>query len=424
MTSEIVIMNKEAVAMAADSALTVKIGSSHKIFTSANKIFALSSYHPVGIMIYDSAEIQEIPWATVIKMYRKKLGKKKFPKLENYATHFISFLNNNLGLFPKSQRYKFTVTYIYNYYLHLLEVIDDRLALLVEKKPVNRSMITRVAQEVIMNHLALLKQYSKSLNYNNLKVSKIQSIYRKLISQAIAQAFPKVPLNKKSVAALWEIATRLFFTLEPINCKTGINIAGFGETDIFPVTKSYIIQGILGDKLKYIEGIKTITFDLDAAVGVFAYSDSAEAFMKGIDPDYEKVLGDGLEEIFMDYPRYILEKILNLDKTKKARYLKKIEPESKRLLKSCLKNLKDYQKEKFSDPIVKVVAMLPKDELANMAEALVGINSFKVKVSMNAEIVGGPIDVAVISKGDGFIWIKRKHYFKPELNRNFFQNKV
>lgn len=35
--------------------------------------------------------------------------------------------------------------------------------------------------------------------------------------------------------------------------------------------------------------------------------------------------------------------------------------------------------------------------------------------------VGGPIDVAIISKGDGFIWIKRKHYFKKELNPQFFE---
>ena len=41
---------------------------------------------------------------------------------------------------------------------------------------------------------------------------------------------------------------------------------------------------------------------------------------------------------------------------------------------------------------------------------------------MDAETVGGPIDVAVISKGDGFVWIKRKHYFKPELNPHFIKN--
>ena len=68
------------------------------------------------------------------------------------------------------------------------------------------------------------------------------------------------------------------------------------------------------------------------------------------------------------------------------------------------------------------MAILPKDELAAMAESLVNLTSFKRKVSMEVESVGGPIDVAVISKGDGFIWIKRKHYFEPELNQQFFSN--
>ena len=41
---------------------------------------------------------------------------------------------------------------------------------------------------------------------------------------------------------------------------------------------------------------------------------------------------------------------------------------------------------------------------------------------MEEETVAGPIDVAVISKGDGFVWIKRKHYFQRELNQQFFDN--
>ena len=39
---------------------------------------------------------------------------------------------------------------------------------------------------------------------------------------------------------------------------------------------------------------------------------------------------------------------------------------------------------------------------------------------MYLETVGGPIDVAVISKGDGFIWVNRKHYFEPDKNPQFF----
>jgi hypothetical protein len=66
--------------------------------------------------------------------------------------------------------------------------------------------------------------------------------------------------------------------------------------------------------------------------------------------------------------------------------------------------------------------MMPKDELAAMAESLVNLTSFKRKVTEEAETVGGPIDVAVISKGDGLVWVKRKHYFPPELNQQFFAN--
>ncbi|MET3659609.1 hypothetical protein MKY15_19615 [Sporosarcina sp. FSL K6-1540] len=65
---------------------------------------------------------------------------------------------------------------------------------------------------------------------------------------------------------------------------------------------------------------------------------------------------------------------------------------------------------------------LPKGELAEMAEALVNLTSFRRKASGSLETVGGPIDVAVITKGDGFVWIKRKHYFDSDRNQQFYTN--
>jgi hypothetical protein len=54
------------------------------------------------------------------------------------------------------------------------------------------------------------------------------------------------------------------------------------------------------------------------------------------------------------------------------------------------------------------------------SEEPINLTSLKKRMSKKEESVGGPIDVAVISKGDGLIWIKRKHYFKPELNPQYF----
>ena len=85
-------------------------------------------------------------------------------------------------------------------------------------------------------------------------------------------------------------------------------------------------------------------------------------------------------------------------------------------------DLEAYIKSEQIAPVVDTVVSLPKNELAEMAETLVNLTSFRQRVSPDAETVGGPVDVAIISRGDGFIWIKRKHYFQAELNHQFFNN--
>ena len=61
--------------------------------------------------------------------------------------------------------------------------------------------------------------------------------------------------------------------------------------------------------------------------------------------------------------------------------------------------------------------------MADLAETLIMLESLKEKVTKPTESVGGPIDVAVITKSEGFIWIKRKHYFDPQLNPRYFQRR-
>ena len=83
----------------------------------------------------------------------------------------------------------------------------------------------------------------------------------------------------------------------------------------------------------------------------------------------------------------------------------------------------DTLKDENSKPILKSIMSLPKEELANLSESLINITSLKVKVQENLETVGGYVDVAIITKGDGFVWTKRKHYFKESLNPQFFNRK-
>ncbi len=79
MTAEVALLNKTAVVLAADSAMT--IAGSGKTYP-AQKLFALTKHHPVGAMIYNNAEFMGIPWETLVKMYRRSLGNKSQPTIE------------------------------------------------------------------------------------------------------------------------------------------------------------------------------------------------------------------------------------------------------------------------------------------------------------------------------------------------------
>lgn len=154
----------------------------------------------------------------------------------------------------------------------------------------------------------------------------------------------------------------------------------------------------------------------------FAQSKMVKAFMDGIDPVYEDQMDQLMLYTIKHYPEVILDNIKGLNKKQKEEIKRKVTKIGIDKFNENKIRQHRFKQENYSNPILQVVAFLPKNELAAMAEALVNLTCFKKKISMEDETVGGPIDVAVISKGDGLIWIKRKHYFVPELNAQFFSN--
>jgi len=123
------------------------------------------------------------------------------------------------------------------------------------------------------------------------------------------------------------------------------------------------------------------------------------------------VLRTSTNEIFQAIPSEAL--------PNKSELVKKLSDKIPELIGVFNDKLDGYSRRRHIAPIMNAVAALPKDELAAMAESLVNLTSFKRRISTDAETVGGEIDVAVISKGDGFVWIKRKHYFDAGRNPHF-----
>jgi hypothetical protein len=94
MTAEIAIINRQAIALAADSAITIRRS---RVWKYANKLFSLGLRHDIGVMIYNSADFLGIPWEVIIKQFRVGCANKQFGTLAECSQYFLQFLQTMSG---------------------------------------------------------------------------------------------------------------------------------------------------------------------------------------------------------------------------------------------------------------------------------------------------------------------------------------
>jgi hypothetical protein len=63
-----------------------------------------------------------------------------------------------------------------------------------------------------------------------------------------------------------------------------------------------------------------------------------------------------------------------------------------------------------------VLPAMPLQDAIDLADFMVDLTIKFSRFKPGAPTVGGPIEIAAISKHEGFRWVKRKYYFKRELN--------
>ncbi|MDQ0114340.1 hypothetical protein [Paenibacillus harenae] len=416
MTAEIGVLNTIGVALAADSAVTI---GSKKIFNSADKLFSLSKHHPIGIMVYGNANFMGVPWETIIKMYRKQLQDNCFDTFQEYCDDFFSFFINEQRFIDKEYEKVMIREKFSKFMRPFLSIVNDTLTEIFQNR---KPSITNV-QDVIFgeaDHFARLYSNVKfSEGFNDAFINTFSTEHSDVVLQVTDQ-YVNVSIDQDTFLRFILIASSLVSKDIMNDEDTGIVFAGFGESEIFPSLKSYMVEGVYDGVLKYKEheDVK-ISATNTACIVPFAQQEMVHSFLTGIEPDLKKEIRHMFDTMVNSYPEIadtVLEGAVSDDQKQEIRTI------GRSMVDDFNAALQEMIERKYSDPIIGTVSALPKEELAAMAEALVNLTSIKRKMSNQMETVGGPIDVAVISKGDGFIWIKRKHYFSPDLNHSYFNN--
>lgn len=417
MTAEIAILNKQGVALSADSAVSV---GSRKVYNSANKLFAMSCSQPVGVMIYGNAQFMGIPWETIIKFYRSRyLMDRCFSHLQEYADDFEKFLTET-ALFNHEHETLFVRHQAHFLSQKVREGIKKRVVTHIDLHgSIDGITTAKCVSDEISSKVAELKGLESHKAFTGKVRKAIADQHKAAIEEVVRQTIENLPLTKKDENSFVGAIIESIGKTKSWGGVTGVVIAGFGEKDIYPAVTDMSIEGRTHGFLKASRSSASkVDLNTRAIIKPFAQREMVDTFMRGMDPSFFNNLHSALKLILHKVPERLAS---NHGVTLPIGSEDKIRADLDDLLESFTREILQVQKQSFVDPVLDSVESLPLDELAAMAEALVNLTSFKRRVTMVQESVGGPIDVAVISKGDGFIWIKRKHYFTPDLNHQFFE---
>ena len=425
MTAEIAILNRQAVALATDSAVTVSDGTDRapKIYNTINKLFTLSKHEPVGVMIYGNSDLGGLPVETAVKIFRDHLGQTAFGSLRDYAESFLEFLGTSPLLYPRDRQNRFVHSVSFHFLSRVRQDLDRQVNVHTEAN-------NAISDEDLDNELAkLLEQHREAVERTELltsadleDVQAVSEAHSDVIDGVVDGFFGQVLLSNDRRALLRQLVSRAMLNVRSVVSDCGMVFAGFGTDEVFPMLVNYAVRGVVADKPHH-QLCTTVDGNRNNGIFPFAQREMVSTFMEGVSPAIKETIYAYMRRISEELPGMIVD---GADDELPPNQRDAIRASLTQVLQSAEKSLKQHLEAYIGNeqikPVVDTVMSLPKSELAEMAETLVNLTSFRRRVTPDAETVGGPVDVAVISKGDGFVWIKRKHYFRPELNHQFFNN--
>ena len=416
MTANIAVINDNGIALAADSAVTIGTGEDKKTYYTQQKIFRLGANHAVGIMVYNNHEFMEIGWEIIINEYSKAVNnaiekdKKPFGSLKGYADYFLKVFLPAFKYISDDAQKEFIKRVSRIFFGQLYHNYNDAIS----AKYKSNEPTTAQKNEILSRELAAFKERStdkekmkevltedeyKQLSPFSLSEDEFKN-YRGIIEKELIKTFHDISMEKRLKDDIMYFIfvkkkKKLNFA-QFMDLYSGVVFAGYGAQELFPAVVEFKLCGITGKKVLFYSYEFESSAVSSSHIIPTDWHEGIDAFVDGIDPDYKKWVNSRLDVLIEK-----IAKISGNDHCDKFKELKK----------DFIDDMKNYEEDHFSIPALGIIASLPKSELAGMAEALVNLASLRRHISGESENAGGPVDVALITKRDGFVWIKKKHLF-------------
>lgn len=406
MTSEIAVMNQRAVALAADSAVTLIDGRTVVVRNEQRKLYQLAEGRPVGVMFFGMADVMGHPWDQLIGHFQKTRPA-EVSRLDDYAAAFTGMLDHLDDFFPPEKQkdeYRRLLASVYGYVLRLAEYMQLDTG---EGTSASVAVLDAAIEQVWRDYQFLpdgaprpdLSCFPPEFGATVLRDHAEQ------IDELLSYGFGAVGLDQQALQRLRDIAVYCVVKDLFLEDVTGLVFAGFGNDDRYPVLCTWFVSSIVSGIAKRAEVSRdAIDTEVKSKIRIFADSEVTNAFIRGIDFNLERRLYGGFAQMMHGFVNEIVDAFPEVDAARRESVRESYQGAVPAYLEMFHGMIAGYQQQAYINPVLRVLEIAARGELADTARELVGLNVFKKRIMAQRETVGGEIDVAVISRDGGFQW--------------------
>ena len=185
------------------------------------------------------------------------------------------------------------------------------------------------------------------------------------------------------------------------NERTFLVFAGYGEDEAYPSICQYEVTGINKSKLQWqLSGSANISSEQESNIFTSGQSDFIDAIELGIQNERIGIIRKRFQTLIEDLlTQNLLDSLIGkIDyPTIRQEVADLIRESGKEHLRQHLDAIKQFDLQK----------------MACLAENLIKATELHRKITFRQEGVGGLIDLAVITREDGFQWLNRKSWYEP-----------
>jgi hypothetical protein len=383
-------MNTSAIAMAADTAVSVPYGTGTKTYTRARKLLPLHKTQPVAVMVWDAPGYCALPWEVIVGEFRRE-NPGVLLKLDDYVEAFFQFVDGQTNWVTGNDEVAF-----------LGEVLNPEIQLLEEAWSAKLHRQDRLSSDAEVAALAAevgrafaattRRRYVPANLWTGPRTGELQNLdanVEKLLLNGARDIWKH--LGGELRAQLIELGReRMLHIIGDEPGSSGLVFAGYGKNELFAQARVWRVNGRLDSKTRR---VKRNTFSVSTThpslILPVAQEGVIHSFLKGLHPEVNQMVSDIVDDLASQFANGLT-------------------------LAQEIKEQFDAAISKRGDEVARAVEFLPPGDLAMVAGGLIHMTALRNRATITADTVGGPIDLLLLSRADGIRWVEPGDGFRSD----------